>query len=48
MIKPYGALLYHIPDEMVPDINMLGSVVEHRILSHTNPTLIITKYHSGI
>eukprot|EP00253_Pinus_taeda_P024360 PITA_24360 len=46
MIEPYGASLYHIPDKVVPDINMLGSVVEHRILSHTNPTLIITEYHS--
>ena len=48
MIEPYDASLYHIPDEMIPDINMLRSVVEHRILSHANPTLVITEYHGGI
>ena len=48
MIEPYGASLYHIPNKVVPDINMLGSVVEHRILSHTNPTLVIIEYHGGI
>ena len=32
MIEPYGALLYHIPDKVVPAINMLGSIVEHGIL----------------
>ena len=26
MIEPYGASLYHIPDKVVPDINMLGSI----------------------
>ena len=48
MIKPYGASLYHIQDEMVPDINMLGSIVEHRILGQPNPTLVIIEYHGGI
>ena len=32
MIKPYGASLYHIPDKVVPTINMLGSIVELGIL----------------
>ena len=32
MIEPYGASLYHILDKVVPSINMLGSIVEHRIL----------------
>ena len=48
MIEPYGASLYHILDKEVPDINMVGSVMEHRIVSHTNPTLVIIEYHSGI
>ena len=48
MIEPYGTLLYHIPDKVVPDINMLGSIVEHGILEQPNPTLVITKYHDRI
>ena len=32
MIEPYGTSLYHIPDKVVPTINMLGSIVEHEIL----------------
>ena len=48
MIEPYDASLYHILDEMVPDINMLGSVVEHKIIGQANPTLIIIEYHHGI
>ena len=48
MIEPYDASLYHIPDKVVPDINMLGSIVEHRILGKTNTTLVITKDNGGI
>ena len=32
MIEPYNASLYHIPDKVVHDINMLGAIMEHRIL----------------
>ena len=32
MIEPYGASLYHIPDKVVPAINMLGSIMETEIL----------------
>ena len=32
MIEPYRALLYHIPNKVVPAINMLGSIVEPGIL----------------
>ena len=48
MIEPYDTSLYHIPDKVVPDINVLGSLVEHEILGHLNPTLVITEYHGGI
>ena len=48
MIEPYGASVYHIPDKVVPDINMLGSIVEHEILGQPNPTLVIIEYHGGI
>ena len=48
MIEPYDASLYHIPDKVVTYINMLGSIVEHRILRKTNPTLVITKDNGGI
>ena len=48
MIEPYDASLYHIPDKVVPDINILGSIVEHGILGQPNPTLVITEYHGGI
>ena len=48
MIEPYDASLYHIPDKVVPDINMLGSIVEHEILGQPNPTLVITKDNGGI
>ena len=48
MIEPYNASLYHIPDKVVPDINMLGLIVEHWILEQANPTLVITEYHGGI
>ena len=48
MIKPYSASLYHISNKVVPDINMLGSIVEHGILKKTNPTLVITKDNGGI
>ena len=43
MIKPYSPSLYHISDKVVPDINMIGLIVEHGILRKTNPTLVITK-----
>ena len=43
MIEPYGASLYHILDKGVPNINILGSIVEHGILRKTNPTLVIAK-----
>ena len=42
MIEPYGASLYHIPDKVAPDINMLGSIMEQGILGQPNPTLVIT------
>ena len=48
MIEPYGASLYHVLNKVVPNINMLGSVVEHMILRKTNPTLVITKDNGGI
>ena len=48
MIEPYNASLYHVPDKVVLDINMLVSIVEHRILGQPNPTLVITEYHGGI
>ena len=48
MIEPYSASLYHIPDKVVPDINMLGSIVEYGILGQSNPTLVIAEYHGGI
>ena len=48
MINPYGSSLYYILDKVVPDINMLGSIVEHEILRKTNPTLVITKDSSGM
>ena len=48
MIEPYDASLYHILDKMVPDINVLGSIVEHGILGQPNPTLFITEYNGGI
>ena len=48
MIEPYGPSLYHVPDKVVPNINMLGSVVEHKILRKTNSTLVVTKDHGGI
>ena len=46
--KPYSASLYHIPDKVVPNINMLGSIVDHKILRKINPTLVITKDNGGI
>ena len=48
MIEPYDASLYHIPEKVVLDINMLGSIMEHEILRQLNPTLVITDYHDGI
>ena len=48
MIEHYDASLYHISDKVVPDINMLGSIVEHEILRKMNPTLVITKDNCGI
>ena len=32
VLEPYCSLLYHILDKVVPDINVLGAVVEHGIL----------------
>jgi len=48
VIEIYGALLYHISNEVVPDIDMLGSIMEHEILRKTNPTLVMTNDNSGI
>ena len=48
MIEPYGASLYHILDKVVHDINMLGWILEHRIIGQLNPTLVIIKDNSGI
>ena len=48
MIEPYSASLYHIPDKAVPDINMLGSIVEHGMLGQPNPTLVITEDNGRI
>ena len=48
MIKPYDTSLYHIPNKVVPDINILGSIVEHGILGKINPTLVITKDNGDI
>ena len=48
MIEPYDASLYHIPDKVVPDIIMLGSIVEHGILKQPNPTPVITDYHGVV
>ena len=48
MIEPYGPSLYHISDKLVPDINMLGSIMEHGILRQPNPTLVIIEYRVGI
>ncbi len=31
-LEPYCSPLYHIPDKVVPDINVLGAVVEHGIV----------------
>ena len=48
MSEPYDASLYHVLDKVVPDINMFGLIVEHRILRKTNPTLVIAKDNDGI
>ena len=47
-IRGLTASLYHILDKVVPDINILGSIVEHGILRQPNLTLVITEYHGGI
>ena len=47
-MEPYGASLYHVPNKVVPNINVLESVVEHGILRKMNPTLVIAKDNGGI
>ena len=47
-MEPYDALFYHTPDKVVPDINMLGAVVEQEILWNSNPTLVVFIDHGGI
>ena len=47
-MEPYDSSLYHLPDKVVLNINMLGSIVEHEILRKVNPTLVITKDNNGI
>jgi len=47
-MEPYCSLMYHIPDKVVPDINMLGAVMKHGILRMMNPTSVVAKVHGGI
>jgi hypothetical protein len=42
VLKLHNSSLNIVPDEVIPDINMLRLVMEHWILREFNATLIIT------
>jgi hypothetical protein len=47
LIKPHDSSLYTIPDEVIPDIDVLAAIMKHRILRELDATLIVTVNHSN-
>jgi len=47
-MEPSCSSMYHIPDKVVPDVYMLGAIIEHRIPQQSNPPLVVTEDHDGI
>ena len=47
VIKPYDSSLYTISDEMIPDIDVLATIMKHWILGEFDATLIVTVNQSN-
>ena len=45
VLRFYNSLLDPISDEVVSDTNMLGPIMEYRILRELNTTLFVSLYH---
>jgi len=40
--------MYHIQNKVVPDVYMLGAIIEYEILQQSNPLLVDMEDHGGI
>ena len=40
--------LYHITNEVISDLYVLGIVVKYGIFCQTNPTLVVALYHCSV
>ena len=47
-MEPSFSSIYHIPDKVVPNVYMLGAIIEYEIPQQSNPPLVVTKDHGGI
>jgi hypothetical protein len=47
VVKPHDSSLYTIPDEVIPDVNVLAMIMKHQILRELDATLIVTVNHSS-
>ena len=47
-MEPSCSSMYHIPNKVVPDVYMLGVIIEYGIIQQSNPPLVVTEDHSGI
>ena len=48
VIKPHGSSLYTIPNEVIPDIDVLATIMKHWIRRELNASLIVTLYYNGL
>jgi hypothetical protein len=47
VMKPHGSSLYTISDEVIPDIDVLATIMKHWILRELDATLIVTVNYSS-
>jgi hypothetical protein len=48
VIRPHDFSLYTIPDEVIPDIDVLAMITKHQILGELDATLIVTVNHYSL
>ena len=47
-MEPSCSPLCYILDKVLPNVCMLGEIIEHEIPQQSNPPLVVTKDHDGI
>jgi len=45
VMESYYSSLHHILNVVIYNINIIALVMEHNILFHSDPTLVVTIYH---